>query len=82
MSMRRLRCVGCGAVWISASAQELIERSEACLQCAGALAVADETLPDPGPDLPADGVTKLVGEMLTWARSIRAPRRAVRSEEH
>ena len=82
MSMRRLRCVGCGAVWISPSAHEVVERSEPCLKCEGALAVADESLPDPGPERPADGVTKLVGEMLTWARSIRAPRRAVRPEEH
>jgi hypothetical protein len=76
MSTRRLRCVGCGAVWIREPAQEVIERPDRCLRCAGALALADEALPDSG------SVTELTVEMLTWAHSLEARKRAPRPEEH
>lgn len=82
MSRRRLRCVACGTVWISEPAQEVVEHAEACLRCAGALAVDDETLPDSASERPAVEVTKLTGEMLTWAHSRGARSRAPRPEEH
>jgi hypothetical protein len=81
MSRRRLRCVACGAVWISEPAQDIVEHAEACLRCAGALAVADETLPDSGPERPQVEVTNLTGEMLTWAHSREARKPVPRPEE-
>jgi hypothetical protein len=76
MSIRRLRCVACGAVWIREPAQEVIERPDTCLRCAGALALPDETLPDSG------SVTELTDEMLTWAHALEARKRVPRPEGH
>ncbi len=76
MSRRRLRCVGCGAVWIREPAQEVTERPDTCLRCAGALALADEAPPGSG------SVTELTDEMLTWAHSLEARKRVPRPEEH
>lgn len=53
-----LRCVHCGATWLSESPQRLLERSEGCLRCGGTLVMADGILAEHPPERPVLAVTR------------------------